>query len=68
VGHLAWKTTVANIIKDHASGKSGPLILIGHSQGANNVIDMSRLLQQKNIPVDLLVMLAPAMQDPSRVM
>ena len=29
VGHLAWKTTVANIIKDHASGKSGPLVLIG---------------------------------------
>lgn len=64
VGHLAWKTTVANIIKDHASGKSGPLILVGHSQGANNVIDMSRLLQRENIPVDLLVTLAPAMQDP----
>jgi hypothetical protein len=64
VGHLAWKTTVANIIKDHASGKSGPLILVGHSQGANNVIDMSRLLERENIPVDLLVTLAPAMQDP----
>jgi hypothetical protein len=64
VGHLAWKTTVANIIKDHASGKGGPLILVGHSQGANNVIDMSRLLQRENIPVDLLVTLAPAMQDP----
>jgi hypothetical protein len=64
VGHLAWKTTVANIIKDHASGKSGPLILVGHSQGANNVIDMSRLLQRENIPVDLLVTLAPAMQGP----
>jgi hypothetical protein len=38
VGHLAWKTTVAKIIKDHASGKSGPLVLVGHSQGANNVI------------------------------
>jgi hypothetical protein len=64
VGHLAWKTTVANIIKDHASGKSGPLVLVGHSQGANNVIDMARLLQRENIPVDLLVTLAPSMQDP----
>ena len=36
VGHLAWKTTVSNIIKDHAVGKGGPLVLVGHSQGANN--------------------------------
>jgi len=64
VGHLAWKTTVAKIIKDHASGNSGPLVLIGHSQGANNVIDMARLLQRENIPVELLVTLAPAGQDP----
>ena len=64
VGHLAWKTTVSNIIKWHASGNSGPLVLVGHSQGANNVIDMARLLQRENIPVDLLVTLAPAMQDP----
>jgi hypothetical protein len=64
VGHLAWKSTVSNIIKDHAAGKSGPLVLVGHSQGANNVIDMARLLQRENIPVDLLVTLAPAGQDP----
>jgi hypothetical protein len=64
VGHLAWKTTVSNIIKDYASGNSGPLVLVGHSQGANNVIDMARLLQRENIPVELLVTLAPAMQDP----
>jgi hypothetical protein len=64
VGHLAWKTTVSNIVKYHASGKSGPLVLVGHSQGANNVIDMARLLQRENIPVDLLVTLAPAGQDP----
>jgi len=64
VGHLAWKTTVAKIINDHASGRSGPLVLVGHSQGANNIIDMARLLQRENIPVDLLVTLAPAGQDP----
>src|SRR5229473_8315454 len=64
VGHLAWKTTVANIIKDHTSGKSGPLILVGHSQGANNVIEMARLLERGKIPVDLLVTLAPLLQDP----
>jgi hypothetical protein len=64
VGHLAWKTMVSDIIKWHATGDSGPLVLIGHSQGANNVIDMARLLQRENISVDLLVTLAPAMQNP----
>jgi hypothetical protein len=64
LGHLAWRSTVSNIIKDHAAGKSGPLILIGHSQGANNVIEMARLLDGENIPVDLLVTLAPLLQDP----
>src|SRR6202011_407665 len=64
VGHLAWKTTVANIIKWHAAGNTGPLVLVGHSQGANNVIDMARSLEARKIPVDLLVTLAPFMQDP----
>src|SRR5262252_10043014 len=58
VGHLAWKTTVSNIIKWHGSGNSGPLVLVGHSQGANNVIDMARMLQRENISVDLLVTIA----------
>lgn len=64
VGHLAWKSTVASIIKDHAEGRTGPVVLIGHSQGANNVIDMARVLEKQNIPVDLVVTLAPLLQDP----
>jgi len=65
LGHLAWRSTVSNIIKDHAAGKGGgPLILIGHSQGANNVIEMARMLEKENIPVNLLVTLAPLLQDP----
>ncbi len=64
VGHLAWKSTVSNIVKDRTSGKSGPLVLVGHSQGANNVIEMARLLEREKIPVDLLVTLAPLLQDP----
>ena len=64
LGHLAWKTTVAKISSDRAAGKIGPLVLVGHSQGANNVIEMARELGKKKIPVDLLVTLAPFMQDP----
>jgi hypothetical protein len=64
VGHLAWRSTVSDIIKYHAAGKDGPLVLVGHSQGANNVIEMARLLGREKIPVDLLVTLAPLLQDP----
>src|SRR6266446_7237934 len=64
VGHLSWRSTVSNIVKDHAAGKSGALVLVGHSQGANNVIEMARLLEREKIPVDLLVTLAPLLQGP----
>jgi len=64
VGHLAWKSTVSDIVKYHAAGGSDPLVLVGHSQGANNVIEMARLLEREKIPVDLLVTLAPFLQDP----
>jgi hypothetical protein len=64
VGHLAWKATVARIVADRAAGRGGPLVLVGHSQGANNVIEMARELEKKRIPVDLLITLAPFNQDP----
>jgi len=63
-GHLYWETAVADIIRERAEGKMRPLVLVGHSQGANNVIDMARALEAHNIKVDLLVTLAPFMQHP----
>src|SRR3954454_21296022 len=62
-GHTHWKTA-ANEILDRANGDFGPLVLVGHSQGANNVIDIARLLEVRKVPVALLVTLAPYMQNP----
>ena len=62
--HLYWSTALKDIVKERAAGNTGPLVLVGHSQGANNVIDMARSLEKQKIPVDLLVTLAPFMQDP----
>src|SRR5262245_13178568 len=62
--HLSYNSAVSEILKDRAAGKAAPLVLIGHSQGANNVIEMARSLKTHNVPVDLLVTLAPFMQDP----
>jgi acetyl esterase/lipase len=61
-GHLHWSAAIAEI--ERLAGQTGPLILVGHSQGANNVIDMARSLKSHNIKVDLLVTLAPSLQNP----
>ncbi|MBX9824243.1 MAG: hypothetical protein K2Y27_04525 [Xanthobacteraceae bacterium] len=64
VGHLAWKSTISKIVQDRAAGKIGALALIGHSQGAINVIEMAQSLKAHKIQVDLLVTLAPLGQNP----
>ena len=64
IGHTAWKAAVAKIVKERAAGEMGRLVLVGHSQGGNNIVDMARELSAHKIPVDLLVTLAPFLQDP----
>jgi len=63
-GHLNWSNEVADILRDRSAGYSGPLVFVGHSQGANNVIDMARSLQAYNVTIDLVVTLSPFMQNP----
>src|SRR5258708_33216953 len=64
IGHHSWKSTVSKIVQDRAAGKIGALVLVGHSQGANNVIEMAQALKAQKISVDLLVTLAPLGQNP----
>jgi hypothetical protein len=64
MSHLAWKSTVEKIVKERESGQTSRLVLIGHSQGANNVIDMARELEKSNVAVDLLITLVPWLQNP----
>ena len=64
VGHLNWSNEVAEILRNRSAGYSGPLVLVGHSQGANNVIDMARSLAGYKVNVDLLIALSPFMQNP----
>jgi len=69
-GHLSWQNEVTEILRERAAGRTGPLILIGHSQGANNVIDMARILESSHVTIDLLITLSPFMQNrvPANVM
>ena len=64
IGHLESKSMAAKLVREWAAGKTGRLVLVGHSQGANNAIEMARELQKHGISVDLLITLAPFLQDP----
>ena len=64
LGHLTWRSIAANIVKERSAGKTGRIALVGHSQGGNNIIDIARELEKHQIKVDLLITLAPFMQDP----
>ncbi len=64
IGHSSWTSTVSKIVQDKASGKLGALVLVGHSQGAINAIEIARALGTHKIQVDLLVTLVPSMQNP----
>ena len=64
LGHLAWKSTVSKILDERAAGRTGRIVLVGHSQGGNNIIDIARELEKHGVRVDLLITLAPFQQDP----
>lgn len=65
VAALEWPTLSHYIIEQKKLGNmQGPLILIGHSQGADDQIETSRRLAAQHIPVDLLILIGPFNPNP----
>jgi hypothetical protein len=62
--HLYWTTAVSDILRERDAGKIGALILMGHSQGGNDAIEIARALEISHVPVDLLVTFDPFRQKP----
>jgi hypothetical protein len=62
--HLYWTTTVSDILRERAAGKVRALVLMGHSQGGNDAIEIARALEISHVPVDLLVTFDPYQQKP----
>jgi hypothetical protein len=50
-----WQTIADSIAQRYKAGWSGPIILIGHSYGADAVMLMGEYLGKKGVPVNLLV-------------
>jgi hypothetical protein len=53
--HSEWQTLADSAAEAYRSGREGPIILIGHSLGADAVMMMASYLDKKGIPIALVV-------------
>lgn len=53
--HNDWKLIADRAATNYKAGKEGPIILIGHSLGADAVMEMADYLGDKGVPVALVV-------------
>ena len=53
--HSEWQSLADQAASNYKAGKEDPIILIGHSLGADAVMEMAAYLNRKGIPVALVV-------------
>jgi pimeloyl-ACP methyl ester carboxylesterase len=53
--HADWQTLADQAAANYKAGKEGPIILIGHSLGADAVMEMAAYLGRRDVPVALVV-------------
>jgi len=53
--HTSWQSLADQAAARYKAGTEGPIIIIGHSLGADAVMEMSAYLGQKGVPVALAV-------------
>jgi thioesterase superfamily protein len=53
--HSDWKSIADKVAANYKSGKEGPIILVGHSLGADAVMEMADYLGDKGVPIALVV-------------
>jgi pimeloyl-ACP methyl ester carboxylesterase len=58
--HTEWDTLAQSAIAKWRSGAHGPIIIIGHSFGADAAIQMAQRLGEAQVPVALLVAFSPS--------
>jgi hypothetical protein len=54
-GYGEWQTLADRAAADYRAGKEAPIILIGHSLGADAVMEMAAYLGRKGVPVAMVV-------------
>jgi hypothetical protein len=53
--HTAWEGVANEIASNYKAGQRGPIVLVGHSFGADAVMSMGEYLGQQGVPVALIV-------------
>jgi pimeloyl-ACP methyl ester carboxylesterase len=53
--HTEWQEIASEIAADYKAGRRGPIVLVGHSFGADAVMSMGEYLGQQGVPVALIV-------------
>jgi hypothetical protein len=59
INHRGWQNAADTIARNYQGGRTAPIILIGHSLGANNAYRIARRLNGKGIPVAYLAIFDP---------
>lgn len=57
--HAIAETLADEVAQKYRAGARGPVIIVGHSLGANSTVDMARRLDFHKVPVALIVSLGP---------
>ena len=63
-GHLTWRSVARQIIADTKQNGRVPVVLVGHSLGANAVISIAERLASEGIAVDYMATFAATAPDP----
>jgi hypothetical protein len=63
--HSEWDTLAQSAIAKYRGGAHGPIIIIGHSLGADAAISMAKTLGDAQVPVALLVAFSPMDSGPA---
>lgn len=53
--HTDWKSIADRAAIDYKAGKEGPIVIVGHSLGADAAMEMADYLGDKGVPVALVV-------------
>jgi thioesterase domain-containing protein len=63
--HAAWQSLARTAIAKWRGGQRGPIIIIGHSLGADAAVAMAQRLGESQVPVALLVTFSPVDSAPA---
>jgi hypothetical protein len=59
LNHRGWQNAADTLAQNYRNGNRAPIILIGHSLGANAALRIAKRLQGQNIPVAYLAVFDP---------